>query len=1470
MSELKPFCPSHKTTLKNTARALMAACFMALLGTALSAANKNVNLKQATGRGVFNIGPSKGTLVTVPDDSTRQGVLKLVYEAPSGSMVGVWTKGYPVDLGATTANAVKISVNCEKPEQAREVSVAVEVKGDKEVQRIVVPLQGGWSTLETALDWDRVGKLKEVVFVVAPVGGARKGNLLFDLQFTKTALVPKKVSGIIGVTEAGARGIFNIKTAEGMVNPIIDSGLKKEVLKLDYSATPGSFVGIWTKGYPKELNAKNFNGLKVAVKGSALQAKQLAMVLEIKGSKDVQRIPLPMQTTWAYLPHLIDWSLVGDLREVVFVLSPVGGARKGSVFLDLSFVKLAQSKPSVAGAFGLNDAKERGVFNMGPAQLTLGTAYDGKVGKEVTSLSISAPAKSIVGVWSKNYPAELLATSVNGVMASIRVPKSSLGQFTAALEIKGTGKDIQRVPFVLEAGWNTLREPLDWKTIGQLREAVFVIVPDPKLKQLDTNVAFDLEFSKGDFPKRLLVAPPSTPVATNGTAPVVPTGTTFSIAQAAGMGVFNIKDSEGLIDRAVDSVTKKEVLKFDYRCPTGTVVGIWSKDYPADLTRAAANGVRIAVNLPNAAQAGEITLSLELKGEKVQVIPLTLQPGWTTIWEPIRWSTIESLKEAVFVLTPVAGGERKGTIYLDLEFFQGTFPVKDTGPSGAKKTLWVFVGGLISALLVGGLGKLRKKDKSLGALLAADKTISPVSKVSMDLLTGVGAVLTVGTSLAIYALGTVPLRQSPVIGLGIGTLGVVIAWVFKWTRTKTHLTGIEAFQNFFVTGLLWATASQQVLWQAPTTWTNVLLKSHLTSALVCLIYHGANGVRLSTVGKHLRPIAGGLMVGIPFLFGGLLVLESPELLQTLGAAFFGGAGLRAAHEIFGRFLILFAFNEIVANAIGFATKGVTLRSWKAHGWIALMTVAVVVSPYIADGGSSAAILSLPKGLNILVVLLSAMLSQAGLWMEAYLITGMILDGMYGYAPNESALARHGATGLKKGMAYSAIFLGLLFGIKALAQWPATHTFILASPVLSGVLFGALVFPLIKTIIESFDGSMPFLLRARYSYRQWTLYLRGAVVGGGFAYGMMSGVRDHETGDRLFYGLLVGLLASGGVSLLRDLLNGLRRKGHIQTLRVYFIDSLIGGFIGALIAFYLDSVQVTAIVQKFAAYTSYGQGKTDYTIYSLLSKWGRINLGSYTGGVKLFFDEALAGLITWSIAAPLFAINRVFMTAYFQRDKAPIRYFFSKAGAAELMVNLIHVMRWGLWMSPIINTGIRMMGHATWYNQDGALRTLVAIFKNVTLSPGDFQAWSLGVFVSLLAFDFMRVLIWLDHMGLRVATLVNLSFIGMDKLDEKIARFIGPSAAQRYLPEGVKRFTTWAPLLIPFYIPRGLDWDFAWTKSEEMQKAAANAVGLSERLLALNLSQILMYAGGGRAVGGIALRGLQSPLFTGGETEAGRP
>ena len=151
---------------------------------------------------------------------------------------------------------------------------------------------------------------------------------------------------------------------------------------------------------------------------------------------------------------------------------------------------------------------------------------------------------------------------------------------------------------------------------------------------------------------------------------------------------------------------------------------------------------------------------------------------------------------------------------------------------------------------------------------------------------------------------------------------------------------------------------------------------------------------------------------------------------------------------------------------------------------------------------------------------------------------------------------------------------------------------------------------------------------------------------------------------------------------------------------------------------------------------------------------------------------------------------------------------------------MRVLRWGLWMAPIINSFLRQSPDPTWYNQDGAIRSAVVIGKDMTQSPAAFRQFSLTLFLGLLAYDWLRILIWFDHMGLRVATLVNLSFLGGDRADEAAARFVGHHGRTRAIPDGIRRFGTWAPLLIPFYIPRGSEWDKAWTGAETLARGAA--------------------------------------------------
>ena len=259
--------------------------------------------------------------------------------------------------------------------------------------------------------------------------------------------------------------------------------------------------------------------------------------------------------------------------------------------------------------------------------------------------------------------------------------------------------------------------------------------------------------------------------------------------------------------------------------------------------------------------------------------------------------------------------------------------------------------------------------------------------------------------------------------------------------------------------------------------------------------------------------------------------------------------------------------------------------------------------------------------------------------------------------------------------------------------------------------------------------------------------------------------------------------------------------------------------------------------------------------ALVNNWGYIRLSAVRGGAKFLLNEAIIGVSVWGIAAWLFAVNKAFLQALFQREWSPIKRIPSREGVAEMVEGTIRVMRWGLWMSPIIFTFLRPMGQATWYNQDGAVRTLFATANSLFMGGEAFQEWSLGVFTGILVYGGFRVLIFIDHMGLRVATLVNLSFIGMDSLDEKLSRFIGRDAAAVFIPEGIKRFTTWAPLLIPFYLPAGADWDRVWNESQAI--LASSSRGITGALANLGLPVRLVLALGSVAAVAAVSRALRA-------------
>lgn len=620
-----------------------------------------------------------------------------------------------------------------------------------------------------------------------------------------------------------------------------------------------------------------------------------------------------------------------------------------------------------------------------------------------------------------------------------------------------------------------------------------------------------------------------------------------------------------------------------------------------------------------------------------------------------------------------------------------------------------------------------------------------------------------------------------------------------------------------VAGLTYMVVPGLKPWQIPLSWPELLQLRPLGAASLCALYLLYCAYRLLQPGRPLPISAHVAVLALPPIFNGLLALSSTELMASAGHEL-GNASWSA---LLGRVLLLLAFNEILLMGVGLLMDRRGSWRWRMHALVLGGSMLAAATPLIADLANHPDLAGLPWLVQGLAAIPLAALSQSGLWAETFFVTGVLLDALHGRRPTQEACLLHFRSGLLRGAVYAALFMLVVILLAGLMSVDWMVAAIRSAPPLAGLVLGCLAFPVLKTVVESFDGSSPFHLRMVAALKDPMNYARGAVAGAGVGLAASAQLPIAAALDRFLFGCAIGAAAYGGVDLLHDSFDLIRRRrSAFQSIRVYGFGALLGAFVGGALAWYLDAAQLAAIIGKLASYAALsfdvaGKAHSQYVVYPLFSKWGAIDLGTVAGGVKLLYAESLSGVINWSLAAPLFSVNLVMLTALFEKSWSPMRDLFSARGLANLVEQAVRVLRWGLWMAPVIYSFLRLAPDPTWYNQDGAIRTIVATIQSIVLSPTDFRAWSLSVFLGLLAYDALRVLIWFDHMGLRVATLVNLSFVGGDALDEKAARFLGHSARARVIPEGIRRFLTWAPLLIPFYIPRGAEWDQVWGQAEAL-------------------------------------------------------
>jgi cyclic beta-1,2-glucan synthetase len=608
-----------------------------------------------------------------------------------------------------------------------------------------------------------------------------------------------------------------------------------------------------------------------------------------------------------------------------------------------------------------------------------------------------------------------------------------------------------------------------------------------------------------------------------------------------------------------------------------------------------------------------------------------------------------------------------------------------------------------------------------------------------------------------------------------------------------------------------------VLWRAPDVLSHLFVFAPVGAGSAMLLYLA--GV-VGLTGRSQTILRASLFL-LPFIFCLLIALGAPPVTELGGLLLLGFPAPEMIKQIAGRTLVLFLLNEAVVVGTPLALGRFLPREWRPHTVLFASALIAACTPFVATAVSTHLAPNLPGPVAAVAAAVAAALAQAGLWGETYLVT-QALAGLLRATPSLSVVVYSDwKTGAEKGFVYGLVSMGLVLGLGLATSWPWVNALIGASGFAGAALLGAAAYPLLRAIMESTDSTPPFFARVEHEYLRPSNYARGLVAGAATGLAFVVDLPGAPGFDRFLFGAAAGALAYAGVDAAIDFVGLQRgRRQHLRSWRVYSLGALLGGLVAGAVAWYLDAGQLSTIVGKFYQYTSLdyradGRPVAPYIVRPLFSKWGATDLGLVDGGARLLFDESLSGVIQWVFAAPLFSINLFFLTALMSKSLRPLRQLASWQGLDMLVENAVRVLRWGLWMAPVIYSFLKAAGDPAWYNQDGLIRTGVATWMSYALPDNEFRAWSLDIFTALLAYDALRVLIWFDHMGLRVATLVNLSFVGGDMADEKAAAFLGKEQKSRAIPEGIRRFGTWAPLLLPFYIPRAGEWDKAWNAAEQM-------------------------------------------------------
>ncbi|HEY8262233.1 MAG TPA: glycosyl transferase family 36, partial [Methylosinus sp.] len=450
--------------------------------------------------------------------------------------------------------------------------------------------------------------------------------------------------------------------------------------------------------------------------------------------------------------------------------------------------------------------------------------------------------------------------------------------------------------------------------------------------------------------------------------------------------------------------------------------------------------------------------------------------------------------------------------------------------------------------------------------------------------------------------------------------------------------GVDAAMDFCAVGAIaFLCDPAGVLWRAPERLDQLLTLTPVGASVAAALYLLGAAVAPSASRFAMRAA----LLALPVLFGLLIAIGSPVIGELGGALFLSFEVPEEARVLAGRTLVLFLLNEAVIVGAPLALGRYLPQQWRPHGVLFLAALIAALTPLVASLASTPYIAFLPGPLAIVAASILAAAAQAGLWGETYLVT-QSMAGMLRGAPSLPVIVFNDwKTGATKGAVYGLVFMALLLAAGLVVSFPPALAILAASGPVGGAILGAGAYPLARAIVESTDSTPPFFARVRHEYQRPANFARGLVAGAAAGLALMISLPDWAGGDRFLFGAAVGALAYAGVDAGFDfyaLMND--RRQHLRSWRVYALGALLGGLVGGAIAWYLDAGQLKTITDKFFAYISLnypadGRPVNAYVVRPLFSKWGATDLGLVDGGVRLFFDESLSGVIQWVFAAPLF-------------------------------------------------------------------------------------------------------------------------------------------------------------------------------------------------------------------------------------------